>query len=82
MGEARRKSQNGLLPRSKKGGNYELAKSSRIVEWFPVTKKQRDDFISLSIKGGWIGIGLLVVLWLIVRFIGPALGWWIPADVR
>ena len=82
MGEARRRSENGLPPRSKKGGNSQSVQSSRIVEWFPVTKKQRDDFIALSIKGGWIGIGLLVVFWLVVRFVGPAFGWWIPADVR
>ena len=25
-------------------------------------------------------IGLLVFLWIIVRFIGPSLGWWTPAD--
>lgn len=27
-------------------------------------------------RGTWVGIGLLVVVWLTVRFIGPSLGWW------
>ncbi|QEQ00861.1 DUF2839 family protein [Thermosynechococcus sp. CL-1] len=27
-------------------------------------------------RGTWVGIGLLVVIWLTVRFIGPSLGWW------
>ncbi len=77
MGEARRRSEQGLKPRSKK--NLE---SPRIVSWFPVTQAQRDQFIQLSIRAGWVGIAALVVLWIIVRFIGPAAGWWIPADIR
>ena len=56
--------------------------SPRIFEWLPVTQKQRDQFFDISIKAGWVGIGGLVVIWVVVRFIGPALGWWIPADVR
>ncbi|AXY68087.1 MAG: DUF2839 domain-containing protein [Thermosynechococcus sp.] len=27
-------------------------------------------------RGTWVGIGLLVLIWLTVRFIGPSLGWW------
>ena len=53
-----------------------------IVSWFPVTQAQRDQFIQLSIRAGWIGIAALVILWIIVRFVGPAAGWWIPADIR
>ena len=79
MGEARRRSEQGLKPRSKKNFRNE---SPRIVSWFPVTQAQRDQFIQLSIRGGWVGIAALVVLWIIVRFIGPAAGWWIPADIR
>jgi hypothetical protein len=36
--------------------------------------------MKLSIKASWYGIGGLVILWVIVRFIGPAAGWWTPAD--
>ena len=79
MGEARRRSEQGLKPRSKKNLSSE---SRRIVSWFPVTQEQRDQFIQLSIRAGWIGIAALVVLWIIVRFVGPAAGWWIPADIR
>tara|TARA_B100000214_G_scaffold192546_1_gene139217 strand:- start:344 stop:652 length:309 start_codon:yes stop_codon:yes gene_type:complete len=78
MGEARRRSEKGLQPRSKKSKN----KSPRIVPWFPVTLAQRDQFIQLSIRAGWVGIVLLVILWIVVRIIGPAAGWWIPADSR
>tara|TARA_B100000965_G_scaffold66273_1_gene51957 strand:+ start:3283 stop:3522 length:240 start_codon:yes stop_codon:yes gene_type:complete len=79
MGEARRRSKQGLKPRSKKNSSNE---SPRIVSWFPVTQAQRDRFIQLSIRAGWVGIASLVALWVIVRFIGPAAGWWIPADIR
>ena len=79
MGEARRRSEQGLKPRNKKNPRSE---SPRIVSWFPVTQAQRDQFIQLSIRAGWIGIGALVILWIIVRFVGPAAGWWIPADIR
>jgi len=79
MGEARRRSEQGLKPRSKKNPRNE---SPRIFSWFPVTQAQRDQFIQLSIRAGWVGIATLVVLWIIVRFVGPAAGWWIPADIR
>ena len=79
MGEARRRSEQGLKPRSKKNPRTE---SPRIVSWFPVTQAQRDQFIQLSIRVGWVGIAALVILWIIVRFIGPAAGWCIPADIR
>ena len=79
MGEARRRSEQGLKPRNKKKPRSE---SPRIVSSFPVTQAQRDQFIQLSIRAGWIGIAALVILWIIVRFVGPAAGWWIPADIR
>ncbi len=79
MGEARRKTQQGLKPLSKKKIRNE---SPRIVSWFPVTQAQRNQFIQLSIRAGWVGIAALVILWIIVRFIGPAAGWWVPADIR
>ncbi len=47
MGEARRRSEQGLKPRSKKNPRSE---SPRIVSWFPVTQAQRDQFIQLSIR--------------------------------
>ena len=79
MGEARRRTEQGLKPRIEKKTRNE---SPRIVSWFPVTQAQRDQFIQLSIRAGWVGIAALVILWIIVRFIGPAAGWWVPADIR
>ena len=79
MGEARRRSDQGLKPRSQKNSSNA---SPRIVSWFPVTQGQRDQFIELSIRVGWVGIAALVILWIIVRFVGPAAGWWIPADIK
>ena len=82
MAEARRRSQQGLGSRSEKRPDKNNKDSPRIVSWFPVTQFQRDEFIRLTIRGGWVGIGMLVVFWLVVRIIGPAAGWWIPADAR
>ncbi len=79
MGEARRRASQGLPPRLVK---TEKGQSPRIVPWLPITQDQREQFFKYSKLGAWIGIGLLVILWIIVRFIGPAAGWWIPADAR
>ena len=79
MGEAKRRKTLGLPPRDvdlKK----DIDNSPRFITWLPVTENQKDSFIKFSIRASWIGIGLLVLLWIVVRFIGPAAGWWIPAD--
>ena len=82
MGETRRKPFQDLSSRVKKSQNNEEKDFSRMVSWIPITIKQRDQFIRLTILGGWIGIGLLILLWIVVRFIGPSLGWWVPADLH
>ncbi|WP_338461808.1 DUF2839 domain-containing protein [Synechococcus elongatus IITB7] len=51
-----------------------------LIPGLPITKQQSEQFIALTTKGAWIGIGALVVIWLTVRLIGPALGWWELAD--
>ena len=79
MGEAKRRKTLGLPPRlinSKK----DIDDSPRIVDWLPFTEKQKDYFIKLSIRASWVGIAFLILLWIVVRFIGPAAGWWTPAD--
>ena len=79
MGEAKRRKKLGLS--SKKNNlNSEVDKSPRLFEWLPLTINQRDNLIKLSIKASWFGIGGLLVLWIVVRFIGPAAGWWTLAD--
>ena len=79
MGEAKRRKDLGLKPK-KHDLNKIVDNSPRLLSWLPITEKQKDKFIQLSIKTSWVGIGLLVFLWIIVLFIGPSLGWWTPAD--
>ena len=79
MGEAKRRKTLGL---AKKNNNIksQADQSPRLFEWLPLTINQRDSLIKLSIKASWYGIGGLVFLWVLVRFIGPAAGWWTLAD--
>ena len=79
MGEAKRRKTLGLGPK-KNITKTNLDDSPRLFEWLPFTINQRDSLIKLSIKASWFGIGGLVILWIVVRFIGPAAGWWTLAD--
>ena len=79
MGEAKRRKKLGLPPK-KNISKTKLDDSPRLFEWLPFTINQRDSLIKFSIKASWLGIGGLVVLWIVVRFIGPAAGWWTLAD--
>ena len=79
MGEAKRRKTLGLPPK-KYNTKTEIDESPRLFEWLPFTINQRDNLIKLSIKASWFGIGGLVILWIVVRFIGPAAGWWTLAD--
>ena len=65
MGDAKRR----------KNSNYN-PEGTRIVPWLPLTTTQSEDFVRVSTKGAWIGIGLLVFGWFMVRWIGPSFGWW------
>lgn len=71
MGEAKRR-------QSKLGEGY--GQPERIVPWLPITKQQSQAFMTWTSRGAWVGIALMVLLWLTVRFIGPALGWWVLAE--
>ena len=77
MGEARRRASQGLPPRQPKTTSDT---SERIVSWLPLTKQQSGQFMAITTRGAWIGIGALVMFWIVVRFIGPAAGWWTLAD--
>ena len=79
MGEAKRRKRLGITPK-KNNIQPQTDNSPRLFSWLPITLNQKDRFIKLSIKASWFGIGGLVILWLVVRFIGPAAGWWTPAD--
>ena len=67
MGEAKRR-------KTALGEQY--GQDNRILPWVPITKSQAELFVSLTTRGAWIGIGLMVVVWVTIRFIGPAFGWW------
>ena len=79
MGEAKRRKSLGLPPK-KNNSKSKVDESPRLFEWLPLTINQRDRLINISIKASWYGIAGLIILWVVVRFIGPAAGWWIPAD--
>ena len=79
MGEAKRRKTLGLPPK-KNNLTTEFDNSPRLFEWLPFTINQRNNLIKLSIKVSWFGIGGLVILWIVVRFVGPAAGWWTLAD--
>ena len=79
MGEAKRRSQQGLPPRQPKR-ETPRNNSPRIVSWFPLTQNQANQFVKLTTRGAWVGIGALVIFWIVLRFIGPAAGWWTLAD--
>ncbi len=67
MGEAKRR-------KTALGEQY--GKEQNIFPWLPITKSQGEQFVKWTTRGAWIGIGLVVISWLTIRFIGPAFGWW------
>ncbi|MEM6251914.1 MAG: DUF2839 domain-containing protein [Cyanobacteria bacterium P01_D01_bin.156] len=71
MGEAKRR-------QSKLGNDY--GQPDRIFPWLPVTKQQSEAFVAWTTRGAWLGIAGMILFWLTVRFIGPALGWWTLAN--
>ena len=79
MGEAKRRKSLGLAPKQN-NTKSNSDESPRLFNWLTLTINQRDSLMNLSIKASWYGIGGLVILWVVVRFIGPAAGWWTPAD--
>ena len=79
MGEAKRRKKLGFPPK-KNNIKPPSDQSPRLLKWLPFTVNQKDSLIKLSIKASWFGIGALIILWVVVRFIGPAAGWWTPVD--
>lgn len=67
MGEAKRR-QEAL------GEDY--GKEANMVSWLPVSKKQLEKVYQLVMRGSWIGVFIVVGSWIVVRFLGPAFGWW------
>lgn len=42
----------------------------------PLTKGQARAIYNWTTRGAWAGIILLAIIWVVIRFVGPALGWW------
>ena len=66
----------GESKRRKESIGDEYGKEERILPWLPITKTQSEDFVKWTSRGSWMGISLLVAWWIVVRFVGPAAGWW------
>ena len=69
MGEAKRR-------KEQPGSTYGNPDQEPAWEGAPLTKGQMQRAYDLTTKGAWIGIGALAVFWVVVRFIGPMMGWW------
>jgi Protein of unknown function (DUF2839) len=67
MGEAKRRKQ-------QIGDGY--GQEARIISWLPLTASQAEQFVKITTTGAWTGITALVLLWIAVRWLGPAFGWW------
>jgi hypothetical protein len=67
MGESKRRKEN-------LGDKY--GQEEPILSWLPIRKSQAEQFVRLTTRGAWIGIGVMIAFWLTVRFIGPGFGWW------
>lgn len=66
----------GESKRRKEALGNEYGKEQQVLPWLPITKSQAQQFYQITTKGAWIGIVFLVIVWLTIRFIGPAFGWW------
>lgn len=69
VGDAKRR-------KAKMGESYGNPDDDRIVEWLPLTHGQARRMNEITTQGAWFGIGILVVYWIIIRLVGPALGLW------
>lgn len=66
----------GESKRRKEALGEDYGKETRLYSWFPFTKSQTQQFMQWTTKGAWAGIILLIGGWAVIRFLGPALGWW------
>ena len=72
MGESKRRK--GML-----GKDY--GSTEPVASWIPfLTKDKAAKFVEVSTQFAWYGIGAMVVIWIAIRFVGPAFGWWQIAD--
>jgi len=69
MGESKRR-------KSALGDEY--GKAPYILPWVPITAKQAEQFVEITTRGAWVGIVALVLVWVMIVFIAPSLGWLEP----
>lgn len=62
--------------RRKEALGEKYGQEPNILPWLPIKQSQAQKFVSWSTRGAWIGIGLLVAYWVVVRFVGPGFGLW------
>jgi Protein of unknown function (DUF2839) len=56
-------------------------KTEPVFSWLPgLTKEKASQFVSITTFGAWAGISAMIALWVVVRFVGPAAGWWELSD--
>ncbi|BAU41178.1 MULTISPECIES: DUF2839 domain-containing protein [Cyanophyceae] len=62
--------------RRKESLGEKYGQEDNILPGIPIKPSQARLFSQITTRGAWIGIALLVVYWVVVRFVGPSLGWW------
>lgn len=73
MGESKRR-------KDTQGDSYGNPDQDYLIKGLPITKKQSEQFITITTQGAWYGIGILAFAWVVIRFVGPSLGWWTLMD--
>ena len=74
MGESKRR-------KDSQGDSYGNPDKDYLIKGLPiVTKKQSEQFIAITTQGAWYGIGIMAFAWVVIRFVGPSLGWWTLMD--
>ncbi len=66
----------GESKRRKEAQGEQYGKDPRILPWIPITEPQLLKFYKTANKGAWIGIFVVLISWVTLRFIGPLFGWW------
>ncbi|MEO1144480.1 MAG: DUF2839 domain-containing protein [Cyanobacteria bacterium J06638_22] len=54
----------------------QYGQEQNVFPWLPIKKSQAQQFVKWSTRGAWLGIGVLIAYWVLIRFIGPSVGWW------
>lgn len=67
MGESKRR-------KATLGEKY--GQEQQIFSWLPITKTQAQKMYRWTTRGTWVGIGVIIFIWVTIRIIGPGFGWW------